>query len=128
MCRPQNKVGDMEQHSSSSSTSRIQAAGLFPTSRECVFPSSHGSSDISVSSWFSNTFGSLSVVHLKCVHDCFLLPFIFSQLNLIFLILNVCLYFVFDLGEYIQLLNVGTAFQLTIFFLSDRFIVQFSLA
>jgi hypothetical protein len=31
------------------------------------------------------------------------------------LILNLCLYFVFDIGEYIQLLNVGTSFQLTLF-------------
>jgi hypothetical protein len=42
---------------------------------------------------------------LKCVHANFFCAFLFSQLNLIFLILNVCLYFVFDLGEYIQLLN-----------------------
>jgi hypothetical protein len=65
---------------------------------------------------------------LTCVHANFIFAFLFSQLNWIFLILNVCLYFVFDLGEYIQLLNVGTSFQLTTFFLSDRFIVQFLLA
>jgi ABC-type protease/lipase transport system fused ATPase/permease subunit len=42
------------------------------------------------------------------------------------LILSVCLYFVSDLAT--ESRNTGTSFQLTIFCLSDRFIVQFSLA
>jgi hypothetical protein len=57
---------------------------------------------------------------LICVHANFLFAFLLSQLNWIFLILNVCLYFVFDLGQCIQLLNVRTSFQLN--FLNTNFI------
>jgi hypothetical protein len=65
------------------------------------------------------------LIFLKYIHASFPLDFIFSKLNYI-VILNVSRHFVFDLGECNQLTNLGTAFQLTAFVLSGRFIVQFS--
>jgi hypothetical protein len=53
--------------------------------------------------------------------------FLVSQLNWIFLIPNICLYSIFDLGECFQLLGVGNSYRLILFsFFSARFIAQFS--